>query len=625
MSKNDANFLGGTMIPGEISQEKIIAHFFIELTKLGVKATGAAFAAPMKKLLEAYQKDFTPYLESTLKRCSQVKTLLHRDEPTELASIYVTTKLKCAKKDYDDYTFLDAIPELKNVVVAGTGGSGKSMFLRFVYQSLFEKSGGRIPLFIELRQMNTFQTKDLIAFIYHSVVTPGGVVTFDQFETGLQNGLFAIIVDGFDEVDFDWRKEIEQQLFSLREKYPNNILIVSSRPDDRFDAWTSFFVFRIQPMNQKQVISLIKKLDYDKEIRQKFIKNIQAGLYARHISFLSTPLLAVMMLITFDQFAHIPDKIHIFYEYAFDALFFKHDAAKHGGYRRKTQTGMPIDDFKNCLSSFCITTYMKEKFEFTDQEFRDFLQRALTFEKKIVDLEKFINDLLEAVCIFQRDGLHLTFTHRSFQEYFSAFFISRSPPVPLLPLLDQLCKRRTDTVIEMSHEMNKNLVEREWVLPKLKELTDTLNSYDLRTDFYGYLQTLYKDISIRWDSKSHNVYVEDSTMLGNVRFAFMKLYPDIYGKLRKKVPQDKKSYTDQIGRIVQELAEAGDERIIEEKNGKKKIKKKIRFNISEKDNSWLPRTWIFNFATEENAALTQLRTELERTATAGDDILGLLT
>ncbi len=65
-------------------------------------------------------------------------------------------------------------------------------------------------------------------------------------------------------------------------------------------------------MNEDQVRELINNLDYDKEAKQRFLARLR-DLYVRHESFLSIPLLCIIMLITFDQSADIPDKKHIFF------------------------------------------------------------------------------------------------------------------------------------------------------------------------------------------------------------------------------------------------------------------------------------------------------------------------
>jgi len=289
-----------------------------------------------------------------------------------------------------------------------------------------------------IEESERLRCKGPIGFIYYSIVGPGGIISQEQFESSLKNGAFSLILDGFDEIDFDQRKNMEAQILELREKYPELLLIVSSRPDpnNRFQSWARFHVSYVQPMEQGQVIQLVKNIDYNAEIKRKFIKALKDGLFETHESFLSNPLLCIMMLITFEQTGHIPDKMHIFYEHAFDALFFLHDAAKEGVYRRKTYGDMPIDEFRNCLSAFCIVSYAKEKFSFTQGELRESIRQALEIEKKTVSMSDFVSDLIESVCVLQMEGTDYVFTHRSFQEYFTAFFIARSPATSLSQLLD---------------------------------------------------------------------------------------------------------------------------------------------------------------------------------------------
>ncbi len=87
------------------------------------------------------------------------------------------------------------------------------------------------------------------------------------------------------------------------------------------------------------------------------------------------------------------------------------------------------------------------------------MRRAFDFEDKDVSLaDSFLRDLLESVCVMQIEGVEYTFTHRSFQEYFAPYFISRSPDVDFPQLLDQFCRRREDTVVEMAFDMNRPLL-----------------------------------------------------------------------------------------------------------------------------------------------------------------------
>jgi hypothetical protein len=95
-----------------------------------------------------------------------------------------------------------------------------------------------------------------------------------------------------------------------------------------------------------------------------------------------------------------------------------HDASKQGSFKRKLHTNLAIDDFRNALAAFCTLSYAKEKTSFTRGELRELLGKAFELERRAINADDFIKDLLECVCVLQVEGLDIEFTHRSFQEYF---------------------------------------------------------------------------------------------------------------------------------------------------------------------------------------------------------------
>ena len=140
------------------------------------------------------------------------------------------------------------------------------------------------------------------------------------------------------------------------------------------------------------------------------------------------------------------------------------------------------------MSAFCIITYLKERFSFSRTELREALQAALNLEKFSINIDHLTNDMIESTCLIQIEGTDYIFTHRSFQEYFSAVYISRSPAVGARRLLDRVSARQTDDVIQMAHAINRGLVERDWVIPTLTEVmcSSTLPSID--TDPFGFVE-----------------------------------------------------------------------------------------------------------------------------------------
>ena len=82
-------------------------------------------------------------------------------------------------------------------------------------------------------------------------------------------------LDGFDEVKNEISNQVTSQIFNLSEKYPDNHYILSSRPLDEFVGWNQFEELYSNPLSKEQALSLIKKIEYDQNIKEKFYKELR--------------------------------------------------------------------------------------------------------------------------------------------------------------------------------------------------------------------------------------------------------------------------------------------------------------------------------------------------------------
>lgn len=456
----------------------------------------------LDRAVVSFQVGFKEYLRTSYARCDVFKTMLSPNVPLSLAEYYQHISLTCGDENLRDEDLISDLHNRRAIVVSGLAGSGKSMFMRYLTISMFRQSRGKIPLFVDLRHVNNLSNRRLLTFIRAYCSTETNRVTEDQFRLGLQAGLFVLILDGFDEINHDHRSQIEADIFDLRKNYPDTSVIVSSRPDStRFGSWTSFQVFSVDRLNKKQSLELIDSLPYDRAVKSRFLREVRRGLYESHVSFLSSPLLITIMLLTYEEFANIPQKMHSFYSQAFDTLFQKHDAMKDQ-FVRKTKTGLPREEFKLCFSAFCAMSYLEETFSFSEDNLARISEKALDYTRKNgtqvpepLTPQDLIDDLHDAVCMLHKDGVESAFVHRSFQEYFAARFVTGTHN-ETKRILDRYSVRFNDSVIPMAFEIDREGMEQRWVVPAIEDLIKKLTVKRDGSNFVEVLTNLFPGITI---------------------------------------------------------------------------------------------------------------------------------
>lgn len=516
-----------------------ITKFLIAMSKKATKYCVAKYQNLEMKL----NKGLPEYIKANYQRCASVRTLLKRDRPTELDKIYEPLQFEVDDDILEEDKIKSSIAiDLHRTIISGYAGNGKTIFLKKIYKELIDNQVNFYPIFFELRNISP-GTQILFDCIYESIVTYSDSFTQEQFTYGLKKGLFYFLIDGLDEITDSQQSNIQAEIIKLTLKYPDCPFVVTSRPNE-FTTWENFHVAHLLSFDYRQCQSYITKIDFVEERKTEFLEFLTEDKFEEHEEFLSNPLLASMMLLTFDEYGDIPAKRHIFYEKCFQVLIKEHDASK-GRFHRPLKSKLSHENLEKVFMYFCAMTYQDQKYKFSLQQVDKYIDLSLQIfsSDAICKNDGIRYDFVHSVSLLLQDGNYFEFIHRSFQEYFFAKFIVNDRELELekkLDNIDGLFTRGKSSFIAMINDMDRNYFEKEYILKKLTVLKkyfaniDEENEPEKIFEQFGGSLTIYSTdnenfyLSIRHDSllvfkpdkdkarKFNNIWRLNNFILSNV-------------------------------------------------------------------------------------------------------------
>ncbi len=450
----------------EINLESVASKVATELSKDFLKSVATNIVDIPKKLFEKYHPNFEVHLSEMYKRNSCVRILCSKDKAVGFQDVYVESLFGSENETVSDSEIIDAVHQNKRCVISANGGAGKTFLMRHLWLETFANPRGRVPIFVELRKLNGLSTLDIESFIR---VTAFGADSFspENFLFFCKKGLFVFILDGFDEVVREKRGQLEDQINGLSQRFPDCGLIVSGRPDERFGNWQLFRTYRAKPFNYSQFVELVSKVPFHEPTKKNFMKVSNEDFFTKHESFLSNPLLAIMMLMTYRDNAEIPSRLNTFYENCFNTLYSHHDAIKDGYFRKKN---LDQDSFRRAFSVFCLFTYIKDKFTLNEAEFRQFIEKSASFLEIGDTVDEIAEDFLVSVNLIVQEGTNYSFIHRSFQEYFAAYCATSVMVEMTSEMLELFASKRNDSTFKLAYEIHPSLVQERYLLPQFRKL-----------------------------------------------------------------------------------------------------------------------------------------------------------
>lgn len=390
---------------------------------------------PKKELVDSGMA-FEDYLYKVRDMHSKSKTILYRDEKKELETFFEPPTLykeetQLRRKPKSFFIPSENLEEIikrsghSKILITGTGGMGKTILLKHLCVNAID-SGYKIPIFISLRWFNDMEIREepLENLIYDRLKVNGFKLDYEYFQYSLEGDKYVIFLDGYDEISNEKQSIITRKISDFTQQYADNHFIMTSRPVEQISCWNEYRLLELCPLNPSQAENLILKLAFDAVLKKKFINELRMGLYEKYKSFVSIPLTLSILFVTYVENTTMPETLPDFYETAFSTLLYRHDKLKEG-YERVLKSKLGRQDFRAVFTRFCFETYFKDIYFFSETRLIEHISSATRKLERSIDPYAYKDDLVDVVCMLVHEGQDYSFLHRSFQEYFAAYYVSQ--------------------------------------------------------------------------------------------------------------------------------------------------------------------------------------------------------
>lgn len=431
---------------------------------------------------------------------------------------------------------LKVVNKFPKFVLLGKPGAGKTTFLKrcvlYALEGQFDKEV--IPVFISLKQFSdvtSFQGKwkpgkKLIEFIIDQFELANSEDADHFIDYLLEKGRFLILLDGLDEVSEGKKDIVIQEIKNLSSKYRNNQFILSCRIAAYNALFEGFTDVEMADFGEKEIQKFIKSwFPTDTKTRENCWKELNQQKTIKELA--KTPLLLTMLCITYDAANHFPLSKSELYDEAITALLKTWDSTRRIR-RSEVYQSLSLSKKEALLSKIAFEAFENNQYfikkRWLENKIGDYIINIPYVEKEKLEIDQ--KAVLQSIIanhglIVPRANNIYSFSHLSFQEYFTAKYLVDFVRVDLIPnllsenLLDPRWKEVFLIISELLSNSDPFIIQ---MINELRSLTE--NIFPNRKGFSYELKKLFESLNIELlntnERTTHSLFFSIFTLLESI-------------------------------------------------------------------------------------------------------------
>jgi len=375
---------------------------------------------------------------------------------------------------------IKAVERYTKLMVLGKPGAGKTTFLQYLAvqcnQGHFQAH--LIPVFILLKNFAEDALDEenfsLVDYIKQDFLR--SKVAAQDVETLLDNGRLLILFDGLDEVPETANDETIKQIRKLSDKYYKNQIVITCRiaaQEYRFRGFTEVEIADFKPAQieifaKKWFVAVARNSpELGLQKASQFLEHLALPENQQIRELATTPVLLNLTCLVFQTKVDFPARRSELYKQGLDLLLIRWDEAR-GIKRDEVYRNLSLPHKLQLLSQLGVITFSQEDYFFEESTLvhliADYLRTLPNLQVDESALELTSVAVLKSIeaqhgLLVERARGIYSFSHLTFQEYFTARAIATATHLSVQQLVRHITQKRWREVFFLTAQMLPNADE----------------------------------------------------------------------------------------------------------------------------------------------------------------------